>query len=462
MKELRKLIGSMFVAFLLCACLDPALMELEVATPAGVDPLAAADRLRLVVSDPPREWEAAISEPRRFALELDLEVDGSVGTITLEALAGSDLVARGETPPMVLWPMNARMRLLVAKAGELSPLRPFMDHAGSDMTAVLVPSEGILLAGGIDAEGMPRAQASLYDIFVHDLKQVPPMPGPRSGAIGAICGSRCGVIALGRDDSGLASRILTYLGGEWITDEDGLSPEHRRENAASARLEDGLYLVVGGVGEQGPLDTAILLDPGSTTHLPGMVVLDERMHAARSKPAVANGGNGILLVAGGQEAGEPPAELFVSTSESFIELTWTGPALARDTAATDLGDGRMVLVGGRDEEGVLLEDAWIVDPEAMTVSHRPGVLKQGRASHRLKQVGQELVVVGGITADGLAATAEVLRVKDLSLLRQVEMWEPRQSCIVEKLGQRSFLVAGDVPRLEVYQVKEPVVPAHDI
>jgi hypothetical protein len=462
MKEPPKSIGSLLVAFLLSACPDPALMELEVATPAGADPLATADRLRLVVSDPPMEWEAAITQPRRFTLEADLEVDGSVGTLTLEALAGSDLVARGETPPMALWPVDARMRLLVAKAGELSPLRPFMDHAGPGMTAVLVPAEGILLAGGLDAEGKPQALASMYNIFVHDLELVVSMPESRTGAIGAICGSTCGVIALGRDDGGLASRILTYLGGEWIIDQDGLSPEHRRENAGSARLEDGSYLVVGGVGDQGPLDTAILLDPGSVTHLPGMTVLDERMHAARGGPAVAGGGNGVLVVAGGQEAGAPPAELFVSSSESFVELTWSGPALARDTAATDLEDGRMVLVGGRDEDGVLLSDAWIVDPEAMTVSHRPDVLKQGRAGHRLKRVGQELVVVGGVTAEGLAATAEVLRVKDLSSLREVDMWEPRQSCIVRSLGVGSFLVAGEVPRLEVYQVKEPAFSANGL
>lgn len=444
------LLSVLLLALHALGCGEPALLDLKVVTPEGPDPLEGVDSLRLVVSDPPHETTIPLEDSTSFSVELELEVSSAVGTVVLEGTAAKQLVARGETPPMVLRPADDRLALLVAKAGALSRLRPTLQRAGREMVAVLVPAMGILLAGGMDHAGAPLASASVYDFFEHELRAVPPLPSPRAGAVGATCGSACAVVVTGADRTGLATRTLRYDLAGWTAFDDGLSPPERRRDAAVVSLGDGTYLVAGGLGLAGPLDTVLLLDPGSSIAAPELKVLQSRTHAARVRPAAAMATGGEVLLAGGQRPGEPVAELFYTTSWSFQQLSWPGPALGGGAAAVDLGDGRLAVVGGI-ADGVPLRDGWIVEPATLQVTHLPDVLEQGRWGHRIVRLGAQLVVVGGMVETGLAVRAEVLAAKDLKPLAQPAMQQAREGLVATHLGRGSFLVAGGSTVLEVYQ-----------
>jgi hypothetical protein len=124
----------------------------------------------------------------------------------------------------------------------------------------------------------------------------------------------------------------------------------------------------------------------------------------------------------------------------------------------------MVVVGGVDEGGSLLRDAWIVDPAAVKVRHLAKVLKAPRAEHTLSRVGSHLVVVGGVadSSGTLAKEAEVLQVtaSGIKHLRTTPMQVPRSGHRAVHMGPGSILVAGgegakgttDV--LEVYETTQ--------
>jgi hypothetical protein len=452
-------------AVLLAACSEAPLLDLRLVTPDGPDPLSTADRVRLVVSEPATEQTMALTSSQSFSVELKAEVAGAAGSVILEGYAGDVLVARGETPPMALRPSARQMSLLVGRAGALSALRPGLQSAGANMISVLLPGRGVLLVGGLDGSDRALSDAALYDFFEHAVAPVAPLPEARAGAVGATCGSTCAVVALGESDKGMADHLLVFDGETWTSVADGLSPAERRREAGIALLGDGTYLIVGGEGPAGALDTVLRLTPGSDTSTPTLDVLAARARAARVRPAVA-AGTGAVVVAAGQSPGAPAAEIFYTTSSSFQALALPGPSLSSGTAASDLGDGRIAIVGGRDAAGTLLRDAWIVDPVTVQVTHLANCLAEARVDHQLARTGQHLVVLGGQTASGLAASAEVLEVKGLTRIRDTPMQALRTAFTLGRLGPGSFLVAGGrggsgataVALMEVYETAIPMGP----
>ncbi len=455
---------------LLCchACGDPAVLDLTVVTPEGTDPFTGADAVRLWVSNPASSTSSQISNASDVSLELDIEVESAAGTITLEALAKGKLLARGETPPMILRPADQQLSLMVARAGELSTLRPRLASTAIGMASTVLPSLGVLLAGGKDGGGAAVSTASAYNFFTHKVEPLPALPAARAGAVAARCGSTCGVVALGGDGAGLATTMVRYDGKSWASYKDGLDPATRRTGAGLASLGDGTYLVAGGAGAGGTaLDTFLRLRPGTVASSPTLEALPSRARAARKSPALAVG-TGAVVIAGGQAKGEGSCEVFFLATLSSRAVTLAGGAdLASGAAAATLSDGRVALVGGRDHAGALLRDAWIVDPSTLQVTHVKEALSAGRADHRVIRVDTHLVVVGGRVDAGLATQAELLDAGTLKSLRKVTMLTPRAGHSLQLLGVRgggagrSLLVAGGadgkglVKQMEIYQTSVP-------
>lgn len=427
----------------LCSCSDPPLLELVITTPEGADPFTGADSVRLSVSAPATRQVTKISDPARFDLELELEVASAAGTITLEALAGTNLLARGETPPMILRPEEQQVSLLVGKAGAFSLLRPRLPAATSQLVSVLLPGQGVLLAGGVDTSGVAQARVSLYDFFQHKLLTRAPLPAARAGAVGAYCGATCGVLALGGDAKALATTLLRFDGARWSTFKDNLDPASRRRGAGLAYLDSTSYLVVGGSNAAGPLDTFLVLKPGTESSPPSLKALPGRARAARSSPALAPG-TGSVVIAGGQAAGQPACEVYFRSSGSSQPVTLPGASLASGAAAVDLKDGSVAIIGGTDSAGKLLRDAWIVVPSTLKVTHVANALAAGRTGHEVVRVGQRLVLVGGFIDSGAAATtAEVLAADSLLSVSQPATQRARgDGLTVQRMGQGSLLLAG--------------------
>ena len=455
--------------WLVLGCGDPPLLELKIVTPQGPDPLATADSVRLVVSNPPSEMTYPISGSQGFSLDLDLDVNSEVGTITLEALANGVMKARGETPPLMMRSQEQQLSILVAPAGALSLLRPKMTQPGKSMTSVLLPGAGILLAGGLDPSGKGLSSVEVYDFFDHVLRSVADLPESRAGAVGAYCGSTCGIIALGWDAKALAQHILSFDGSTWVKFADGLDPATRRRDASLASLGDGTYLVAGGVDVAGTArSTLLILNPGTVNDPPTLKALSRSAVAARLRPAMA-AGTGAVVIAGGQATGQSPCEVFYKASLSNKAVTLPGQTLASGAAAVDVGDGRVAIIGGRDPLGKLLTDAWIVDPtNPDKVVRVEKSLAAGRAGHQAIRLGSHIVVLGGTSAAGLATTAEVLDAATLTPLKGLKkaMKVPRSGALAVHLGPTSVLVAGGsdasgaaVQALEVYQTSVQRPPA---
>ncbi len=452
----------LLLALALAGCGDPPLLALKLVTPEGPDPLATADRLRLVVTEPAAEQVVThAGGAANVGVELQVEVAGAVGNVILEGLAGEELVARGETPPMNLRPVDRELALLVARAGAFSPLGPRLAVPALGPASALLPALGVLVAGGEGSDGKPLAGATLYDFFRHTAEAAAPMPAPRRGAVAATCGSACALVLLGAAEGALADTILRFDGSAWSSSPDGLSPGERRRDASLVWLADGTILIVGGEGAAGALDSVLELDPGSDGLAPVFSLLPARARAARVAPALA-AANGAVVIAGGQAAGAAPLEVLFPSAGSFQAPGLPGPALTgRGAAASDLGDGRVALVGGRDASGALLRDAWIVDPVALTVAHLPDTLAEARADHALVRAGGQLVVVGGVSAAGPSAKVEVLDAKTLARSGETTAATARVGLAVGRIGPGSFLVAGGragtaLPALlEVWQSGRP-------
>ncbi len=440
-------------------CSEPEWLDLKVLTSNGSDPFATVDRLRLAVSDPASEQIITITDREHFELDLEVEVDSQIGMIALEGYAGQQLVARGETPPIVMTPTTQQLNLMVAPAGAMSPLSTNLEHPAEGMMSLLIPSMGVLLAGGRGAQGQLLTSAFVYDFFIHELLPLNAMPNGQTAGISATCGSYCGLLALGESDNGLATTIQRFESRVWNEYGDQLPPTERRRHASSVRMEDGISLVIGGEGANGALDTILSLNPGTLYMEPKMEVMEYRTREARVKPALALG-TGAVVIVGGQPKGGKPAEILYVAAASAQDLTLEGPRIASGAAALSFVDGRVLVIGGRDEEGALLRDAWIINTVSLEVNHLPQTLAEGRADHRILRVGEHLVVVGGVIEAGLADQVEVLTAEGLTAVAQPVMQAPRAGFVVERLGVGSFLLAGGVgpagpePLLEIYQTSE--------
>ncbi|MFH1131832.1 MAG: kelch repeat-containing protein [Pseudomonadota bacterium] len=440
------MIPRVILAWVVCfvlGCSNPFLLDLTIVVPEGPDPLSGVDHVRLGVSNPVGEDLFEVVDPRQLQVEIEIDAKNTIGTVFLEGFSGGELVARGETPPLLFEPSNGGFSLLVASVGVSSVLRPRLESAGKNMLSILLMGMGLLLVGGETGEGRLLDSAVLYDFFDHRLIEVEALPEKRKGAVAAVCGAGCGVVFLGeKEDGSLANSLMRFDGNGWKVFADDLAPGERRKDASTVLLPDGNYLVLGGVGVADELKNYLLLEPGADVTLPKLRVFGAGGLVSRTKPAVAATNGSTVLVAGGQKSGEIEAELYFHLSGSVQRIELPGPDLADGAAAVALDDGRIVLVGGRDESGQALRDAWVVETASGEVKHLPQTLAQGRFGLQIVGSGETLVVIGGFTDTGLAPQVEFLATKDLSLLRETPLQVPRASHVVEPLSPGSLLVVG--------------------
>ncbi len=165
-------------------------------------------------------------------------------------------------------------------------------------------------------------------------------------------------------------------------------------------LPDGGLLLVGGLGQTGPVTAAFIETPGSSqpTPLENVLNFPRAWHTSTLLP------DGNVLVFGGVDsAGRvvTTPELFDLSAATFNLLKTPGPAPRAYHSATLLTDGTILIAGGLSSDGVLLSNAELWDPRTGARTILSAELNVARRNHCaiLLSTGKVLLW-GGTDASG--------------------------------------------------------------
>ena len=439
----QRLLAGLMVAFFFCACGASGTFELTVKVAEGVDPLAAIDRLKLIFTNPRREEVVNAIDPDQFSVEIDLDVSGEVSRVVLEGYRSEQLLARGATPPFIAQPTDAVSTLLVGPAGSVGVAPARLLNPSISPAVTLLTALGVLISGGEAPDGSARTDVALYDFFTHELRQLPDLPEGVGGASGIPCGAACGLVVFGRSNGDLSRVAQRYAAGGWQEFSDGLSDGDRRHSATVLAWDTSRSLVVGGLDAEGEaVSTVILVTAPDAPATPSFEKLPG-ISLDRKEPAAAVVDD-MLVVVGGA-ADKPVAVGYVLTPDGASNTTqpfvWQGPEPLWGSAAATLSDGRIIVIGGRDAQGSLLKDAWILESTG-TVTHVADVLEFPRTGHRVVRLGEELVVVGGRDATATVPSVEVLDAQTLFAIRRGELHDVDTGFSISQLGPGQLMLAG--------------------
>ncbi len=183
-----------------------------------------------------------------------------------------------------------------------------------------------------------------------------------------------------------------------------------RYDFETATLDDGTVLVVGGrrPGDHGR--RVLAFNPGSTMWT--TLGASAELSATCDYFTLTKLLDGRLLLAGGFCDG-PSGTQEVSNAYLFspADASWTpAPSLANARAAAAaslLPDGRVLVAGGQDEDGVEMASCEIFDPTTPGWTPAPA-MAEARQYHRAVDIGGRVLVTGGIPAFASASnTAEI-------------------------------------------------------
>lgn len=221
-------------------------------------------------------------------------------------------------------------------------------------TATLLLNGKVLIAGGMEQNGVWLDSAELYDPGKGRFNAVGKMSTRRAGATATLLPNGKVLIAGGTDGSGknLASAEIYDPDTNTFSLTGSLS--FPRGHAIATLLKNGKVLVAGGnaAGDDNQLASAEIYDP-----LTGRFLPTGSMHSPRSAFTAVRLKDGKVLVAGGLSGGQYPFHKVEATAEVYDPLTGrftlTGEMSAPryKQGAALLPDGKVLIVGGSNEDG---------------------------------------------------------------------------------------------------------------
>jgi hypothetical protein len=232
----------------------------------------------------------------------------------------------------------------------------------------------------------------------------------------------------------------------------------------------------GGLGlDDQALDTVVNIDPqarpGAPVELATRPMGETREVTRMSAPRVDHTASLVtvpgttprsyVLVFGGAPPGGPVADLFDPADQTFpaLDRTGAGPGRKHHAALTVTvgADARLLLLGGQGDDGAPRGDSVLFDPATRSFAPGPITLRTPRYGFTAFVVGNDLVVMGGVGADGKRlATGEVYDAKALSYVGEIK-GEARSGAIASPLPNLTVMLIGGVTdassssAIEIYQ-----------
>jgi hypothetical protein len=502
------------LAFASPACTDTIKETYDIDITGAADAFAGATKVTLYASGT-EVASAAINGNAPFSLawrDVDpLERANAVFSIKATDAANA-VVAAGASPDIELLPSSAKIRIFVQRPGSLARAtdleRSLAGHVS--VSAEALTSQGLRLAMTAPVFGSGKQLTpAAAEVFSNDLYVYNPVTHvtQRLGSMQGV--ARADAAGLARTDG-----TVMVFGGRGSNPEtaaqtsarlDMIRIGRRAVNTFEIAIDTGVtgpveagrakgvmvqigrpVFVFGGVDvNDTPLDTVVNIDPDGrptspievATRAVGMTREPTRMMAARvghTASAVTTLGMAatattptvppqtLVLVFGGAAPGAPVADLFNPADQTFVPLPDLVPAgggrkLHAAVNVTVAEQNRLLLLGGQGDDGAPRGDSVLYDPITKAFSAGALTLRTPRHSFSAFVVANDLVVAGGIGADGKRlATAEVYDAKTFAFVTELKA-EARSGATVTPLPNLTMMLLGGTTEtsfsaaIEIYQ-----------
>lgn len=441
-------------------------LSVDILVPEGADPFTNATQAVITVGEPPIMQRIVPVTGGRFDASIQFDVKSGnalTGPVIVEARdSSSRILGYGRTPVLALVPVDEVVTVWVGRPGFAGRSPSNLTRGRVGISAGPIPRLGVLLAGGT-ANGAAVGDAEVYHEYTHSLLKAESVPTPRSGGVilgfdrlGSTTGAS---ILVGGGTPAPTDELIAFdpvatgtTAGRWssLTHDDNL----RRIAPALAQIPGGSWLLCGGLdGSSAPLRTATQLAVGGQL-LINKTQQDMVVPRAGSKALGGQFSNedGALII-GGNPAGTATIERFVASSRIFIPVNnserltpRTGHSVVQLPTNNTSNSSRVVVTGGHEEGGSALTSAWVINPTNLEVVERSDLLSTPRSGHVSFVAGNELVVCGGVDAQGQTlGNCEVLEIATLNQLRAPFSLAVRRTDLVAvPLETGEVLLAGGV------------------
>jgi len=171
---------------------------------------------------------------------------------------------------------------------------------------------------------------------------------------------------------------------------------------SSTPLPKGLILLLGGEGKEGPVGTAAIFDPASSTstQLSTGLLQARAWHSATVLP------NGKVFIFGGAGNGGnvlATGEVYDPATQEFASLSPLGLTARAHHTATLLTDGTVLFAGGLDQHDQTLGTIQVWDTRSPSASNVDALLIAPRSDHAATlQADGTVLLWGGKNQSGLA------------------------------------------------------------
>ncbi|MFN0253294.1 MAG: hypothetical protein ACKV2T_40865 [Kofleriaceae bacterium] len=394
-------------------------LELDLATAPGSTVLSAIDRLRLTLTSPAATYETTRSA-QGLDLAFEIEAVETEGEIYVEGFDASGArIVVGQSPPFPLAGTNGRVVIYVAApfSFEAAPTS-YLEPPRSQVAGVVAPY-GAVLAGGLDAGGVPSTAIAVYNIYDHTIGYGENMPAPRASPTLAANDTAGVYIFGGTDENAMATSTL-----------------YRFQTNVAPR---GTYAIIGAnPGLESSGQTAIELGPDSFFVTGTRPVLLEDSTITQIQ-ALAN----VPATATGISTSTQRVAAFVRESAvGFYAADGTIGAVPLPTIdgeraiVTATTRGTAIVVGGSSR------DIYLVTITTATVETRSLVLSVVRRSPTVAATSRHVLVANGFDETGtLNRTADILDATTLELLRTVPL-DPRANAVALPMPNDQILITG--------------------